>query len=94
MSRQLLPWEGVLKVEATGVNGTQGKRREEMQSPGFVQTEDSMVTEKVIQGEGSMTQGLEMGETLRQVDQGGLVTGAECWLRIQGTGQRGSQPLE
>ena len=38
MSRQLLPWEGVLKVEATGVNGTQGKRREEMQSPGFVQS--------------------------------------------------------
>ena len=52
MSRQLLPWEGVLKVEATGVNGTQGKRREEMQSPGFVQTEDSMVTEKVTQGAG------------------------------------------
>lgn len=52
MNRQLLPWEGVLKVEATGVNGTQGKRREEMQSPGSVQTEESVVTEKVTRGEG------------------------------------------
>lgn len=41
-----------------------------------------------------MTQGLEMGETLYQVDQVGLVTGVEHWLKIQGAGQRGSQSLE
>ena len=41
-----------------------------------------------------MTQGLEMGETLHQAGQVGLVTGAERWLKIQGAGQRGSQSLE